>query len=607
MRRSVVLLCLLFVSFIALGQDTLTVVTYNLLNYQSGVNTRDQYHRTVIRHVRPDLLVVQEVSNSSGSTQQASVDSFFSRVVNVVFPGQFSKGSFIADPNDTGNEIYYKPSKVSFISNTPIRTALRDISEFKLYNTTAADTLRIYSVHLKAGASFDSERAAEVDSLRKVTNALPTGKYFMVVGDHNIYGATEPAYQKLLQDNPADDGHFVDALNLTGTWNSAAYAPYHTQSPRVRAFGGGATGGMDDRFDLILFSRAIGQTGKIHYLAGSLTPIGNDGQHYNDSINQMPNSAVPDSVANALYYASDHLPVSARFVFSGGGGSISFLTRIVLRDNAGETDSLEYGTGFGATDGIDAVFGEYELPPLPPSGVFDVRWQIVGAQGTNRDIRDTLGGTRQQVIYIGKLQPGGGGYPFVLKWNRMELPTGTFTLKHQFGGSFLLVNMKQQDSLVITDPDVQMFQVVLDVGNMVYSNVQQGWNVVSVPVSVANLTKTALFASSTSSAFAYTPAGYVNRDTLDYGKGYWLKFPSSQTVNIAGEIRDHDTVSVTTGWNLIGSTSVPVAAAAIQQIPPGVMSSPFFEYLSGYAAADTLRSAKGYWVKAIQNGLLILR
>ena len=29
---------------------------------------------------------------------------------------------------------------------------------------------------------------------------------------------------------------------MTGTWNYSGYAPYHTQSPRLRAFGGGTTG-----------------------------------------------------------------------------------------------------------------------------------------------------------------------------------------------------------------------------------------------------------------------------------------------------------------------------------------------------------------------------
>ena len=38
-----------------------------------------------------------------------------------------------------------------------------------------------------------------------------------------------------------------------------------TQSTRTAAFGGGATGGLDDRFDLILFSQSVNDYGGISY------------------------------------------------------------------------------------------------------------------------------------------------------------------------------------------------------------------------------------------------------------------------------------------------------------------------------------------------------
>jgi hypothetical protein len=103
---------------------------------------------------------------------------------------------------------------------------------------------------------------------------------------------------------------------MTGIWNDSAYSSYHTQSPRIRSFGGGATGGLDDRFDLMLFSSSIIAPGRITYQNGSLTPVGNDGLHYQDSINRPPNAAVSQSVANALHNASDHLPVYAEFDFA---------------------------------------------------------------------------------------------------------------------------------------------------------------------------------------------------------------------------------------------------------------------------------------------------
>lgn len=295
------------------SQDTLTITTYNLLNYTTADLSRDQYFRTILRHATPDILIVQEM------TSQSALNNLYDNVIRVVFPGQFSQATFLDGP-DSDNALFFRAAKLDFISNTPIRTALRDINEFTLFHRASAETLRVYSVHLKAssGAANEAQRAAEVDSLRNVTNTFPAGKYFIVVGDFNIYGSAEAAYQKLLQDNPADDGNFHDPITITGTWNNAANAIYHTQSPRIRSFGGGATGGLDDRFDMILHSTAMtsGSSGRVRYIESSMTSIGNDGNHYNDSINRLPNSAVPDSVANALHYASDHLPVSARFVFT---------------------------------------------------------------------------------------------------------------------------------------------------------------------------------------------------------------------------------------------------------------------------------------------------
>ncbi len=289
-----------------------------------------------------------------------------------------------------------------------------------------------------------------------------------------------------------------------------------------------------------------------------------------------------------------------------GVAAISSLMKITLRDSGGELDSLEYGTGVSATDGIDPAFGEYELPPLPPTGVMDVRWQIAGTLGTERDIRDTLGGAHQQIIYTGKLQAG-EGYPFVLKWNHLDLPAGTFTLRDGPAGAFFLVNMKLQDSLVITDDQIPQFQIVYDAGNAVSSTAQAGWNILSVPVTVADLRKTVLFPAATSSAFAYTAAGYVNRDTLGYGIGYWLKFPSTQPLSLSGGVITTDTIDVIEGWNIIGSISTQVPVGNIIQIPGGIVVSSYFGYgITGYGSATSIDPMRGYWVKVSQNGKLVL-
>jgi hypothetical protein len=279
---------------------------------------------------------------------------------------------------------------------------------------------------------------------------------------------------------------------------------------------------------------------------------------------------------------------------------------LYARDGGGNEDTLQFGTAPGASDGIDANFGEYELPPPPPVGALDARWQITGTQGSMRDIRDTLGGVRQEAIFTGRLQPGLGGYPFVIRWNRHQLPQGGFTLRDSPGATQFLVNMKVQDSLVISNEDLSSFQIVYDGGNTLQGLPQIGWNIVSVPVTVVDRRKRILFPASTSNAFAFAPTGYVTMDSLSTGIGYWLKFPSSDPISVTGNLRHRDTVIVTAGWNMIGTISDTVGVTTIQQNPPTIIASQFFGYSSGYAPTTQLAPLQGYWVKTIAPGTLVL-
>ena len=290
-------------------------MTYNLLNYPNGgaltsdTTIRNAAYRVTMQAAQPDILVVEEMNSPIG------VNMILNNVLNVN-QATYSAGTFNDGP-DSDNAIFFKSNLFSFVSNTPIRTALRDISEFKLIYLPTSDTIRIYAAHFKAssGASNEALRAAEVDSLRKVTNALPPNSKFWVCGDFNFYSTNEAAYQKLLQLTANAEGEFYDPITITGVFNNPSFAQYHTQSPRVRAFGGGAIGGLDDRFDFILYSKAVKNGVGVSYQNNSTIAYGNDGNHYNDSINRMPNTAVSQAVANALHDGSDHLPIMATFFF----------------------------------------------------------------------------------------------------------------------------------------------------------------------------------------------------------------------------------------------------------------------------------------------------
>jgi uncharacterized protein (TIGR02145 family) len=136
-----------------------------------------------------------------------------------------------------------------------------------------------------------------------------------------------------------------------------------------------------------------------------------------------------------------------------------------------------------------------------------------------------------------------------------------------------------------------------------------GWNLLSLPASVGNGSRAFLFPSAVSPAYIFHhPAGYVPQDTLHNETGFWLKFNSPDTLQIAGKSIFEDTIEVRAGWNIIGSLAVPIIAESIQTDPAGIVTSQFFGYVPGvgYHEADTLYPGLGYWVKVNQDGAIVL-
>jgi len=372
-------------------------MTYNLLNYPGSTSAiRNPYFITVLSNTEPDIIVAQEMLS------QAGVNEFVSEVLLQVST-DYVAGNFI-NGSDTDNAIFFKTSLFSFIANNPIHTALRDINEFVLIHNASGDTIRIYSLHLKAsqGSTNEQKRASEVDSLRKVTDALHPGANFIIAGDFNIYYSNESAYQKLL--NQTNSGYVLDPIDSPGNWhNNFSFVEIHTQSPRTRQFGGGANGGMDDRFDMILTSQSISDEGGITYVMDSYTTYGNDGNHFNDSLNAPPNSSVGQEIADAIHYASDHIPLFATFQFddlipvellsftasvSENSVTLNWTTATEL-NNSGfdilrqtqndQLDKIGFVAGFGTTTEMQSYsFVDENLP----SGQYAYRLKQVDFDGT---------------------------------------------------------------------------------------------------------------------------------------------------------------------------------------------------------------------------------
>ena len=73
-----------------------------------------------------------------------------------------------------------------------------------------------------------------------------------------------------------------------------------------------------------------------------------------------------------------------------------------VSNGKGRSQYLELGVKQGATSGIDPQLGETELPPLPPSQIFDVRFQ-------DNIVHDRVSGRRRSKLgqhRMGRAVPG---------------------------------------------------------------------------------------------------------------------------------------------------------------------------------------------------------
>lgn len=171
----------------------------------------------------------------------------------------------------------------------------------------------IYSAHLKAddGASDQQQRLEGVLAILNNAATLPVGSHVIYAGDFNFTHHNEPGYLELVSPGVMQG---FDPLG-TGSWSGPGNAIKHTQSPRANGFGGLIGGGLDDRFDFQFTTSSFVDNDGLAIISETYRAFGNDGAHFNQSINAGTNTYFPNDIpssnalADALHTASDHLPL----------------------------------------------------------------------------------------------------------------------------------------------------------------------------------------------------------------------------------------------------------------------------------------------------------
>jgi len=314
---------------------------YNLLNFgnttgycntsNNNIDDKENWLKDIISYVQPEILTVNEIGANTYVHQRLLDSSLNVNGINYYKKAVYTNiaGSSIV------NMLYYDSTKIVLHSQDVVQpVTTRDIHIYKLYHrspnlSVTHDTVFFYCIvaHLKAGnSSADAaKRAVMTNDMMNYLSANYPQDNFLFLGDYNVYRSSEAAYQNLI-DFPVSDYNFYDPINRMGSWNNnSSYADVHTQSTHSSSNGCASGGGMDDRFDQILVSDMIMKgSEKVEYVTNTYTAVGQDGLHFNKSINASPvNTSVPPDVLNALYNMSDHLPVTMDLKITPGTTSIN--------------------------------------------------------------------------------------------------------------------------------------------------------------------------------------------------------------------------------------------------------------------------------------------
>ncbi|MCE1189553.1 MAG: T9SS type A sorting domain-containing protein [Ignavibacteria bacterium] len=294
---------------------------------------------------------------------------------------------------------------------------------------------------------------------------------------------------------------------------------------------------------------------------------------------------------------------------SDGAFTISFgqnywAAGLNVKDNGQLNKNLTLGMAAIATNGIDPVLGEETIPPAPPAGNFDARFELP-VTPVEFSLKDFRPDTAQAVTWNINFQPGAQGYPMTFTWDPASLPAGNFMLKDRVTGQLVSVDMKAQGSYTLTNNTVTGLKIEMSKQLTASFPVTSNWNMVSVPLAASNMAANSIFAGANSEVFGYVN-GYVTQATLSNGKGYWVRYANPATITVNGNPVATNKIPVVAGWNMVGVYNYKVPVSVITSVPGGILNSYFFSFANGYNQADTLKPGMGCWVRATQAGDIIL-
>ncbi|MCE1187757.1 MAG: T9SS type A sorting domain-containing protein, partial [Ignavibacteria bacterium] len=293
----------------------------------------------------------------------------------------------------------------------------------------------------------------------------------------------------------------------------------------------------------------------------------------------------------------------AVFTISPAGPTITWACPIIVKDAASPAQQATVTFGFSpdATNGMDAALGELPLPPLPPTGVFDTRFELP-ITPADYSLKDYRPDSCKSAVWTLKFQASAD--PVSLNWNSALLPAGSFILRDAVsGGQIVNIDMKSQSACVMPNPAVTVLTITYSLQTNATIILNSGWNLVSVPIAANSMSASSVFSVGNAPVYGYNN-NYFRASSLENGKGYFVRTTQVNNVQVSGQAIPLRKIPVSAGWNMIGTYDYAINTATLGSTPSNIIASVFFGYDGGFQQVTSLQGGKGYWVKTSMAGTL---
>ena len=134
----------------------------------------------------------------------------------------------------------------------------------------------------------------------------------------------------------------------------------------------------------------------------------------------------------------------------------------------------------------------------------------------------------------------------------------------------------------------------------------EGWNMVGLPLIVNDNNYLVQFPNAVEGTLYGYNAIYEEENTLENGKGYWLRISINDSNIFTGEPISELNISLNEGWNMITGMSTIVQIESIIDNDGIIIEGTVFGFDGVYQESGSLLAGKGYWLKANSSGIITI-